>query len=624
MRKKPSLANARVTKLGGPQAGSVAAIAIGQAAGALTVFAGTQVGLFSLEYGLDLEASEWERLANAPLGILSLAVSPAFADDQTLVAGTHTGILVSRDVGETWLAAELPVSASGVVALAFSPNYAADGILLAGTLEDGILYSNTRGARWQRNGFGLLDATVYCLAFSPSFGRDTTVFAGTDTTAYYSYNGARAWKQFDFPDSAAPALSLAVSPNFEADQTLYIGTETDGLYRSVDRGRNWHRLELLPQCINALAVSAQQTLLAATEAGVFESADRGETWTSLLDWPNVMSLATTGAVTVAGVVGQGVRLVAHPAEWPTIPTLSARSVVGLALSPQFDQQAIAFTYGPQEGLWRTADGGRTWADLGGELPSADIVALALARDFSTNPVVVAASPEGVLISTDAGGHWEPTVAEPASLVAFSPSGQVLAAGLASGAVRVTADLGQNWLPVPGPWEAGGKVVALAVSDAQHFYVAHLEGVGATLSLWHGPAGDFEKVHSEPVGENPVVTLFVPADLGPDRAWYAGCGNQVWKLSARKGRRPAASTVFLADGSGESILSLTGIQNETGQILFASTGRHVYKVSEDKIWRQVYDFGSERALTLVLSPKYLKDKTIYALLLGGTFAQGVIR
>src|SRR5437764_5076779 len=186
MRKKSSLSAVPWTRLGGPPAGSVAALAIAEADGA-TLFAGTQVGLFRLEGGQGRERREWERMANSPLGILSLAVSPCFAQDRTLVVGTSTGIFVSRNAGETWLSAELPISTSTVIALGFSPNYETDGILLAGTMEDGIFLSNTRGARWQTNRFGLLDATFYCLGFSPNFAQDATVFAGTDTTVYYSY-----------------------------------------------------------------------------------------------------------------------------------------------------------------------------------------------------------------------------------------------------------------------------------------------------------------------------------------------------------------------------------------------------------------------------------------------------
>ena len=624
MRKKPKLAYAHLTKLGGPQAGSVAALAAGPAAGT-TVFAGTQVGLFRLEDGQGAEPREWERLANAPLGIFSLAVSPSFAQDHTLVAGTNTGIYVSRDAGETWLAADMPISGSVAIAISFSPNFSVDGILLAGTLEDGIFYSHDRGAHWQSNGFGLLDATVYCLAFSPSFGRDTTVFAGTDTTLYFSYNGALAWKQLAFPESAAPALSLAISPNFDADHTLFLGTEKHGLYRSADSGRTWHRLDLPADCINALAVSEPgRTLLAATEAGVYASSDQGENWSCLLDQPNAISLASAGETAVAGVVDQGVWPVMHPAEWRPIPKLSARSVLGLALSPQFEQQPVAFMYGPQEGVWRTADGGRTWDDLRGELPSLDISALVLSPDFSTNQVAVAASPEGVLLTTDAGDHWTRAGEAPASLVAFSPDGKLLVASLLTGGIRASEDLGQQWSPVPGPWDAGGKIAALAVSDSRHYCVAAVQGVGETLSIWQGEAGQAEKVVNQPVGENPVVAFYIPADAVPDRAWYAGCGNRVWKFSARKGQPVAQSTVFPAVGPGESILSLTGVHNGTGQTLLAGTGRHVFKLSDAKAWRNVHDFGSERAIALALSPTYLKDRTVYGLLLGGTFCQVVIR
>src|SRR5258706_3516138 len=305
MRKKNHPEATRLTKLGGPPAGTVAALAIGQAE-TMTVFAGTQVGIFRLAAAQGAEPGNWERLPNGPLGVLSLAVSPNFAQDQTLFAGTNNGIFVSADGGQTWQTAFMPISSSAVVAISFSPDYAADGIMLAGTMEDGIFDSNTRGLRWQNNGFGLLDATVFSLGFSPNFTRDTAVFAGTDTTLYFSYNGAMAWKQMTFPEGLAPALSLVVSANFEQDQTLFVGTETQGLQRSTDRGRTWHALSLPATCINLLlATDTGQELLAATEAGVFASSDRGETWRCLLDEPSVISLATAGGGTFAGMGGQG-------------------------------------------------------------------------------------------------------------------------------------------------------------------------------------------------------------------------------------------------------------------------------------------------------------------------------
>jgi photosystem II stability/assembly factor-like uncharacterized protein len=624
MRKKTTHASAPWTRLGGPPAGSVAALAAVQT-DVLTVFAGTQVGVFRLEGGAEGEPHAWERLPGAPLGVLALAAAPDFAGEPTLIAGTHTGIFVSRDAGETWQASELPISHPTVIALSFSPNYLVDGVVLAGTMEDGVFFSNSRGARWQTSGFGLLDATFYCVGFSPNFTQDATVFTGTDTTVYHSTNGAAAWRQLDFPEEAAPALSLAVSPNFGADGTVFVGSESQGLYRSTNRGRTWDKLSLPAECVNALLFAGpQQGLLAATESGIFASPDLGNTWSRLLDQPNAISLAAAGDLTVAGVVNQGVVLVTAAPGWESLPSLSARSVLGLVLSPQYAEQPVAFMYGPQEGVWRSTDGGRHWESLGAGLPSADILALVLAPDFASSQAAVAATPTGLLVSRDGGSNWLPVTSEGATLAAFSPDGRRLIASLASGSIRGSDDLGATWQPMPGPWEAGGKVVALALDEAGDLYVAVLEGLGRTLSLWHGRPGDFEKVLSREVAENPVVSLFLPAGPTADRAWYAACGNTVWKLSARRGRQPAQSIVFPNDTAGASIVALTGAQNETGQVLMAGTGQHIFKLVENKAWKAVHDFGTERALALVLSPHYAADKTVYGLLLGGMFCQGLIR
>jgi len=620
MRKKNNVEATRLTTLGGPPAGTVAALAIGQGEG-MAVFAGTQVGIFRLRAGPGTEPGAWERLPNAPLSVLALAVSPSYAQDHTLFAGTNNGISVSADGGETWQAAVMPISSSSVVAISFSPNFAADGIMLAGTMEDGIFYSNTRGLRWQNNGFGLLDATVFSLGFSPNFSRDTTVFAGTDTTLYFSYNGAMAWKQMSFPEGVAPALSLVVSPNFQQDQTLLVGTETQGLQRSTDRGRTWQALSLPATCINCLlSTDGGQGLLAATETGVFASSDRGETWRCLLELPSVISLAHAGEATFAGVVDQGVRRISPAADGQDLPTLAARPLLGLALSPKFDQQPLAFIYGPQEALWRTTDGGQHWDNQDAE----DIAAVALAPDFGASQTAAAASPTGVLVSMDAGGQWTRVSEDGARLLAFSPNGRTLAVSFAAGAVRATSDLGQTWEPVLGPWDAGGRVAAMAVDDEGFYYMALIESMGKTLSLWFGQPDNFLKVLSRTVNESPVVSVYVPPQPIGESEWYAACGNLVWKFDGRKNLQPSQSVVFLDRGPAESILSLTGTQTKTGQVLLAGTGQRVFKLSDGKAWRKVLDFGSERALALAVSPTYAADKAVYVLLLGGAFGQVVIR
>ena len=612
-----------MSKLGGPPPGTVAAFAISRGNGNI-VFIGTQVGLYRSAGYAGNAFQEWERLPNAPLGIICLAVSPDDAKDHTIVAGTHTGIFLSKDSGETWRESQTPISGSVVIAISFSPNYTVDGILMAGTLEDGIFFSDSRGESWHSKSFGLLDPTVFSLALSPNFARDETAFAGTDTAVYYSYNQARAWKELDFPVGKAPVLSLVLSPNFEEDHTLFVGTERQGLYRSSDRGENWQRLDLPARCINALLVSQHHpALFAATEAGIFLSSDQGKTWKCVLDLPDVISLVSMDELLIAGLVDRGVWETTNLVDWKPMRNLATRSLLGLVPSAQFERDLTAFLYGPQEGIWRTVDGGITWDCMNEELSSVEVLALILSPDFSADRIAVAASVDGVLLSEDAGDHWKQVVEEPAGLVSFSPNGKIITASFPEDGIRTTEDLGNQWHRVPGPWDAGGKVAALSVSDTNHHYVALLEGAGQTLSIWQGNPGQLEKVLSEPAGKNPIVSFFIPSERTPERPWYVSLGNRVWKLSSRKGRPVAHSNVFSQSKQSESILYLSGIYSQTSQTLFACTGQHLFKSMDAKSWTMVYDFGNERAVSFFLSPSYPENKTLYVLLLGGSFCRVVI-
>ncbi len=525
------------TVLGGPQGGTISALAIGQDNGGYCIWIASPVGLYrstGFEAG---SLPDWERLSNAPLGIMSLVVSPDFGEDHTLIAGTHTGIYLSENGGNTWRSAQMPPSTSMVLSLCFSPHYLSDGIILAGTLEDGVFISDCRGERWLSQSFGLLDPTAYCLAISTNFAQDGLIFAGTGSTVYYSYNGGRAWRQLGFPEEAAPVLSLALEMDQAGDFTLFAGTESQGLFRSMDQGQTWQALVLPAATVNALSVSQDNThLLAATEVGILQSGDNGETWSEVLSMPDAITLACKDGIACAGIGDQGAWMAADLNDWQPIKNLSIRSLLGLALSPQFEKDGTAFMYGPEEGIWKTEDGGSSWQDVNEGLPTLEINSLTVSPSFSSDHTLIAAAKDGFLLSRDAGNEWTCLAEDPTHLVSFSPNGKLLAAAFQEAGIRTSDDLGETWEDLPGPWDNGGRILALSITNLHQYYIAHLDGVGETMTLWQGKVGRFEKVLSQAAGPagNPYVCFWFPAGPATDRPWFASLGSYVWKISSPRG------------------------------------------------------------------------------------------
>ncbi|MEZ4861139.1 MAG: hypothetical protein R3C14_07530 [Caldilineaceae bacterium] len=608
--------------IGTPSPGTVTALAFSADEGS-RVFAGARTGIYCTDQLDRSVQDDWRRMPAAPLEIIALAVSPTYAMDATLLAGTGQGLFISRDSGQGWQAISTPMPAPVVLCLAFSSNYAMDGIIVAGTLEDGIYYSDSRGERWSYRSFGLLDAAVYALAISPNFAQDETIFAGTETALYYSYNGARAWKELAFPAEAAPIVSLALSPRFVQDQTVYAGTERHGLYRSTDGGQSWQSDALPAASINALGAAPAGRLLAATNAGLYAVDDAGNGWRCLLDRAGAFSLAVSDDYVITGLVNEGAWISEGRSNWRPCFTLPVRPLTGLVLSPHFDCDETGFLYGPQEGIWRTVDGGQTWACLNEGLPTLDIRSLALSPHFSQDHTVVAATEGGLLVSEDAGDHWSLATDASTTHVAFTPSGKSIAIATSDGTIQLAANWRGPWQSIPIPWRRRSQVLALALADNGLFRVAVWDPTDAVVQIWEGKPGHFVERVTTPASPTSVVNFWAPPGDAPVQNWYASIDQQLWEFQVAPGQASARAHPVWDIENGAKILSLVGSQSTAGLTLFACTGQILYQSTATNDWRALHDFGHERAVTLALSPAYPGDITVYALLLGGSFWRGLL-
>jgi photosystem II stability/assembly factor-like uncharacterized protein len=230
----------------------------------------------------------WTDVLAVRIAVPALVISPTFVADHGLFAGSMGGILCSGDGGETWRVEHLPSPPPYVVALAVSPDYAHDGTVFAGTMEDGVFCSRNRGYNWYTWNFGLLDLNVLALAVSPDFGADETVFAAVESGVFRSTNGGRAWRESSFPIDDAPVISLAISPGFGTDHTLFAGTEAHGLFKSVDRGKTWQRLaaQAIGDSVDAILFGSNFAtaldLLVLGDGRLSVSGDGGASWQP---WP---------------------------------------------------------------------------------------------------------------------------------------------------------------------------------------------------------------------------------------------------------------------------------------------------------------------------------------------------
>jgi len=214
--------------------------------------------------------------------------SPDYARDATIFMqlldyeGSATSTLVvSRDGGETWRDAP----PEGVTAFALAPDYAASGRLFVATTS-GLLASRDRGET-----FAAVETPRRALdAVATARGEDgpVLVVASVREGLAVRRGDEGAWTSGGPP---APVSLLRAATDARGRAHLFAGTRTDGVFVSRDAGASWERSEGAPQCVLALDVAPDASGGVAVLAGGYDgprlSRDGARTWTRVL--PTVRS-----------------------------------------------------------------------------------------------------------------------------------------------------------------------------------------------------------------------------------------------------------------------------------------------------------------------------------------------
>ncbi len=249
---------------------------------------------------------------------------------------------------------------------------------------------------------------------------------------------------------ATMAAGVPTEPN-----TFYIGTAGGGVWKTRDAGRTWRSIgKNLPPAIGAIAVapSDPQTIYAGTGQvtprydmslgrGVFKSTDGGRTWRSV----GLRATLTIGRIWIdphnANVVlvaamgdpykpshARGIyRSTNGGKSWTHVLAINDRTgVVDLASDPSDPRLIYAAAWqsrdwpwldyfephgGPDSGIYRSTDGGKTWTRLtGGGFPGGPLGRIGLAVTHTAHGTRIYAAVDsktegGIWRSDDGGTRW---------------------------------------------------------------------------------------------------------------------------------------------------------------------------------------------------------------------------
>ena len=313
--------------------------------------------------------------------VAALAAHPT--DPDVIYAGTWLTtaeaalIYRSADGGQTWqpatrgLPTDLPAN-GGVNDLVMHP--ADPDVLYVALQRRGVWRSDDGGASWVNVNDGALapNENVVALAIDPASPH--TIYALSDDGLNVLDNNG-AWKAMNrgLPTPARTVYNdIALDPTDPG--TAYIATNPDGLYRTTNGGRLWRsKNDQLPgRTLNVQGVTVTATgelFISMRGVGLLRSGNDGQTWSS----------SQTGIT-------------------------FTNTLFGTVSAPLFDpadpQVALAYN---SDGVFRSSDGGATWARFGDGL---SVTAVVTSLSFAPARQGVA------LVGTAVSGVWATAEDEP--------------------------------------------------------------------------------------------------------------------------------------------------------------------------------------------------------------------
>lgn len=323
--------------------------------------------------------------------------------------------------------------------------------------------------------------------------------------------------QFWTVTSGPPAASLCMTTN--ASGHVFVGTPYSAVYRSMDWGDSWTRLDkgiddggANFHLVETIKVADDGTLFAGVKGyGLVRSKNNGDTWEKLNIGIEVTSSARISvsteklpndkiAVFVGYDAGRPDLFLYYSADggdsFTEVPKgnlpAAASSIFETFMSPNSDMMFVLVSY--NKGLYRTSNMGQQWTRIDSDPNSGESDDNFLTMTADRNGVLYLGrnalpssthSPNAVVMrSTNDGTSWEYLVNgwdnrditnNRVRGIAFGPGNDVWAITEKTSGVFYSSNGGEQWISQNDGFDGGGSGYAIAVGPTGHVYVAPAGG-----------------------------------------------------------------------------------------------------------------------------------------------------
>ncbi|HEY9771474.1 MAG TPA: YCF48-related protein [Coleofasciculaceae cyanobacterium] len=534
------------------------------------------------------------------------------------LASLGDGIYKTENGGDSWNKVNQGLATLSFDLVAIAPDLA-DVVFAAGT-EKGLYKTENGGANWtlvmpENN-------KITAIAFDPA-QPDMIVIGDNKGNLFYSRDRGESWQWLDTLEKSGAIKAVAISPDFALDRTFWVGTEKEGIWQTVDAGASFAKVNngIRDRSIMSLAISPNyqrdKTILASTwQEGVFCSHNGGKSWKKYSK----------------GLTKDG---------QADLPNFNRPHFSGLSMSQGYSQDRTVFM-ASFDGLFKSTDGGRVWQELN-TLSSNIIVGLDVSPDYQNDSTVaITTYLGGAYISHDRGVTWM-TINQGLAKDNWlkRTSKQILQDGYVGRLFGIefspnyrqdktifspswtyflrSTNTGQDWQKIPltsnksSPLNRPTKYsIAVSPNFASDgtIYLGSMQGTGQDFMLKSTDGGlSFSQIGS--INGQSIVYLAISPDFATDKTLYAGVHDGVYKtVDGGKTWQPTGNDI--PSMPEESKLTISP-NYKLDRTVFAGTAAGLFVTrDEGKSWRKLaVNADTERSYVdaVAISPNYQSDRTL---------------